>query len=362
MTKNILFLVTGMTPQIITETLWALACDPNNKTPWVPNEIHVASTERGLDQIRARLFDQGVFAQMQNEYPQLKNIQFNNHYLHSIIDKQQQPISDLKTPEDNELAADFICNKVREFTTDKDTTLHISIAGGRKTMGFYAGYALSVYGRAQDRMSHVLVDENYEVATNFFYPSQNPNAFALNSKGIVIGPMRQAKIWLAEIPFVRLRGSLPTESLLNTASFSEIINSIDLAYNPISIEINLPSRSITISGKTCKIAYLSFAFLYWFAYVKVNDLPRIERPIKDIPYERENEFIKIYLMLNKETNRELDQVFFDEIFSKLRKSIADNYGLDMADKILPKLDRSNRKRRYYDLNIPKEKITIKSFK
>lgn len=29
MTKhNILFLVTGMTPQIITETLWALACDP----------------------------------------------------------------------------------------------------------------------------------------------------------------------------------------------------------------------------------------------------------------------------------------------------------------------------------------------
>lgn len=38
---NILFLVTGMTPQIITETLWALACDPAKQEKWVPNEIQV---------------------------------------------------------------------------------------------------------------------------------------------------------------------------------------------------------------------------------------------------------------------------------------------------------------------------------
>lgn len=54
--RNVLFLVTGMTPQIITETVWALACDPDNDKPWVPDEIHVLSTEDGLNQIRSRLF------------------------------------------------------------------------------------------------------------------------------------------------------------------------------------------------------------------------------------------------------------------------------------------------------------------
>jgi CRISPR-associated protein (TIGR02584 family) len=28
--------------------------------------------------------------------------------------------------------------------------------GERKTMGFYVGYALSLFGRAQDRLSHVI--------------------------------------------------------------------------------------------------------------------------------------------------------------------------------------------------------------
>jgi CRISPR-associated protein (TIGR02584 family) len=43
----------------------------------------------------------------------------------------------------------------------------MSIAGGRKTMGFYAGYALSLYGRAQDRMSHVLVEESSKLLETF---------------------------------------------------------------------------------------------------------------------------------------------------------------------------------------------------
>ena len=47
MQKDILFLVTGMTPQIITETLYALAADPENNDKWVPTEIHVLTTAKG---------------------------------------------------------------------------------------------------------------------------------------------------------------------------------------------------------------------------------------------------------------------------------------------------------------------------
>ena len=63
MSRNILFLVTGMTPQIITETIWALACDENLDDIWVPDEVHVLSTQDGLNQIRKRLFEDGVFEQ-----------------------------------------------------------------------------------------------------------------------------------------------------------------------------------------------------------------------------------------------------------------------------------------------------------
>lgn len=59
MTK-ILFLVTGMTPQIITETIWALACDPElpHQERFIPDEVHVLSTDDGLNQIRSRLFSE----------------------------------------------------------------------------------------------------------------------------------------------------------------------------------------------------------------------------------------------------------------------------------------------------------------
>lgn len=115
MTK-ILFLVTGMTPQIITETIWALACDPElpHQERFIPDEVHVLSTDDGLNQIRSRLFSEkqgSKFAQFQEEYPQLANINFDDSddYLHVIKDRDGNILKDLKTPKDNELAADLIC-------------------------------------------------------------------------------------------------------------------------------------------------------------------------------------------------------------------------------------------------------------
>lgn len=49
-----------------------------------------------------------------------------------------------------------------------------NLAGGRKSMGFYIGYALSLFGRGQDRMSHILVEEAFETHPEFFYPPKKP--------------------------------------------------------------------------------------------------------------------------------------------------------------------------------------------
>jgi CRISPR-associated protein (TIGR02584 family) len=41
------------------------------------------------------------------------------------------------------------------LTSDPDSALHVSLAGGRKTMRFFAGYALSLFAFDRNRGPHV---------------------------------------------------------------------------------------------------------------------------------------------------------------------------------------------------------------
>ena len=65
-------------------------------------------------------------------------------------------LADIRDERDNAYAADQITKLIAMLTRDSERALHVSIAGGRKTLGFYAGYARSLLGRGQDRLSHVL--------------------------------------------------------------------------------------------------------------------------------------------------------------------------------------------------------------
>ena len=172
---KILLAVTGLSPQIVTETLYALAVGQD--TPWVPDEIHLITSCEGAERARLSLLDPvaGQFHALCRDYPSLATASFPPGNIHLIRDGAGQPLSDIRTPEDNALAADTIHAVVRSLTEDPDTELHVSIAGGRKTMGFFLGYALSLFGRPQDRLSHVLVSEPFENSWAFFYPTPYEN-------------------------------------------------------------------------------------------------------------------------------------------------------------------------------------------
>lgn len=336
MNKNILFLVTGMTPQIITETIWALACDPSREEKWIPDEVHVMSTEHGLNQIRQRLIKDGNFQKLITDY-QLPEIIFNASTMHSINDAESIPLEDLKSPEDNELAGDAICAKVREFTQQDNVSLHVSIAGGRKTMGFYAGYALSLYGRAQDRMSHVLVEDKYEAAINFFYPTPDETEFSITRDQKVIGPSKNAKIWLANIPFVRLRGSLPSSGLVQNAKFSEVVEAINLANQPASIKLIRKKRTLTLGDKVIKLPPREYAFYQWFAELALEEKGIIEAIVegeqRDIPRLLELWKDDKYKNLINSINIEeftFDKAFFEQRVSRIKSLLVKELGHDFA--------------------------------
>jgi hypothetical protein len=110
-------------------------------------------------------------------------------------------MDDIRDSNDNLIAADLIFNIVKSLTSDKDTALHASIAGGRKTMSAYLALAMQIFGRKLDRLSHVLVHPDYESGL-FFYPPKKD--FEIRTRDGRTVRAKDAIIELADIKFVRL--------------------------------------------------------------------------------------------------------------------------------------------------------------
>ena len=161
--KSILLAVTGLTPQVVTETLYAL----HQQGQGLPEQIHILTTAEGYQRARLTLINDSWLARFYTDY-QLPKPDFTEQHIHILQQANGEPLSDIRTQTDNQAMADGITEWIRNFTADPETALHVSIAGGRKTMGFYAGYALSLYGRSQDRLSHVLVSADYESHPQFY--------------------------------------------------------------------------------------------------------------------------------------------------------------------------------------------------
>ena len=102
--KKILVAVTGMSPQIITETLFALY----RQKSWIPNEVWVLTTSIGKRQIFDNLLGKhGFFHRLCEEYA-LPDIRFDEDTVQVITDKSNVPLADIRTPEENDWAADQI--------------------------------------------------------------------------------------------------------------------------------------------------------------------------------------------------------------------------------------------------------------
>ncbi|MBP8198387.1 MAG: TIGR02584 family CRISPR-associated protein, partial [Chromatiaceae bacterium] len=159
--RRILLAVTGLTPQVVTETLYALAVQ--RQPAFIPTEIHLLTTAEGAEAARLGLLsaDPGWFHRLCRDYA-LPAMTFDASHIQVLRDVDGAPLEDIRTPADNQRAADTITETLRTLTADPDAALHVSIAGGRKTMGYYLGYALSLFARPQDRLSHVLVSAPFE--------------------------------------------------------------------------------------------------------------------------------------------------------------------------------------------------------
>ena len=111
-----------------------------------------------------------------------------------------------------------------------------NLAGGRKSMGFYIGYALSLFGRRQDRMSHILVEEAFETHPEFFYPPKKPHF--LNTRPYGMADASKAQVMLAEIPFVRMR------KRCEDWTFSQAVSRTQEMLDDVDVEIDTANGAL----------------------------------------------------------------------------------------------------------------------
>jgi CRISPR-associated protein (TIGR02584 family) len=260
--RRVLLALCGLSPQVVTETLYALAVAQT--PPFLPTRIEILTTEEGRQRTLLQLLDpeDGAFPAFCREFELEALAGALDPGAIGVIAGPDGPLADIQSEDDNRAAADAIIERIRMLTADPETALHVSIAGGRKTMGFLAGHALSLFGRPQDRLSHVLVAESFVTHPDFFYPPKRPRMLYDRMNR----PVRtdQAQLVLADIPFLRLRGQLPENLLSEGRSYSTTVAEAQAALDPV-LEIDMSARAARFGGRAVKLPPIEFAWLAWHA-------------------------------------------------------------------------------------------------
>jgi CRISPR-associated protein (TIGR02584 family) len=362
--RRILLAACGLTPQVVTETIYALAVA--RPTPVVPSEVHLLATRESAQRARLSLLseDPGWFHRLRQDY-QLPRIRFDDSTIHELGGPGGDAFSDIRTVEENEGTADAITELVRELTSDPEAALHVSLAGGRKTMGFYLGYALSLFARPQDRLSHVLISTPYESHPEFFYPTPRPRIIYTPPPDQRPLDTSAAQVTLAEIPFVRLRHGLPRELLEGRSTFLEVVRAAQLAVGPPELVFHLRRRRVRAGQKEIELPPAELAFFAWIGRRRVRGLHGPGCPTEGY-FDREyaREFLEEYRRIvgpmgpDERTAHALrggmDKGYFLQRRSKLARALREALGVNAAPYLVQTVGRRPDTR--YELALAPEQI------
>ncbi len=278
--ETILLAVIGLSPAVLTETLWALAQEAD---PILPDRIVVITTSTGRALLEQKLFtpdpclndlcpwDALRQALAQSGHSLEKRLRFGATPSDICVFTATDPatgrsreLSDLRTPQDNEAAADFLLDQVRTVVENPDARLIASMAGGRKTMGALLYACLTLAGRETDRLTHVLVNEPYETLPGFWFPAQ-PGPPLKDRQGNLLSPL-QAQVELADVPFVPLRNLFQRELGRPVGTFSRLVDACRAtlrrrAAEDLQLTIDPTRHEIELGGRTLKLAPLEMLTL-----------------------------------------------------------------------------------------------------
>lgn len=360
MTRRILLAVEAYSPQTITEALYALT--QTQRPPFIPDEIRIITTERGRDIVRQALVYDEHLQRLCDDYG-LPAACAEPHF-HLITDPHGNLLWDVRSEQDNEHTADFISQHLQQLTAEPDTTLRVLLSGGRRSMTFYVGYALSLFGRPQDRLQHVLVDDCYFFLSDFYYPPPQ-TTWQTDRDGREFDASK-VEVTLADIPFVRLREGLPRELLEGERSFSATIAAAQHRFDPPQVTLGVHPPTLVCGGVNVTMPPVQLAFYAWMLQRCRDRLPPLHWTDEETPATA-TQFLRVYEHLYGKTGGYeqaaraladgLTRAWFDERKSKVCKALEQALGKQAAQPYLLQAH-GKRPRTRFGLDLPPETINL----
>jgi CRISPR-associated protein (TIGR02584 family) len=293
----ILLAVTGMSPAILTETLWALANPADDAEPVIPHRIIAVTTTEGRTRLE-QLFQPSPQLGGVAPWDALRNaLAARGHNLtgrlrfgltgHDIrvitaadpATGRTRELPDIRDRADNEAAADFLLEQVRAIVENPDTQLIASIAGGRKTMSALLYACLTLVGRETDRLTHVLVSEPFETLRDFWFPAQPGGPLLLPARSAESVSPASAVVDLADVPFVPLRNLFERELARKPGTFRRLVedcrqNLIQRAAEQLRLTVETTRPELEVNGTRVRLAPLEHLLLLFLARrAKHNEPP-----------------------------------------------------------------------------------------
>lgn len=265
--KKVLIAVCGLAPQVITETLYAL-----HQQGRLPDAVRILTTRQGMEACHAQLFagGNGQYHHFLQDYKIDPNqIDFMPQAVLPVLNDQGLVIDDISDEDDNHCFLSACMQQAFDFSSDSNTTIYYSVAGGRKTMGACLTLTAQLYGRPHDRIFHVLVSPEFENSQEFYYPPEPSRLITLYDKKQqpYQKETRYAQIQLVPIPFIPLRGNFPNSLLQQPETPSALMMSLVQEEKPV-LTIDLKEKKIVWKQRETDLPPALLALYTFFAEQK----------------------------------------------------------------------------------------------
>lgn len=259
---TVLLALCGMSPAVITETVWALA----RETPPVRlHRIVVLTTVRGRAAIRSELFESGVWAALRGEL----NAGDGEYRFGDTGDSLRvfpsfdgaRDLDDILTSEDSVAVGDFVLENLRQFTESANTRVVCSLAGGRKTMSALAALSMTLLGRPDDRLCHVLVPPPFDsprLDPKFFFPQPG---VVHRSEGRELRS-EEVAVSLHDIAYVHCRHLFPETFGSIATGYRGLVGAVNETLVPPTLTLNPDTAEVTVNETTQVLSETLFLMLW----------------------------------------------------------------------------------------------------
>mgnify|MGYP003644523949 CR=1 FL=1 len=281
--QSVLLSLVGTAPAVLTETVWAMA---TQSEPVIPDRIIAVTTAPGAAKLKEKLFTDGHWKRMLTELGG-KGLELEGKLRFGPIAdsirvfpdlSRSRELDDIRSIDDNEAVAEFFMEIIRSFTENESVRLIVSIAGGRKTTSALLHSVMTLLGRAQDQINHILINDEWIFQPNFLYPGCE-GEFVNRDTGARLSSA-DAELQLVDVPFVPLRYLFKRDVERSAGSFVELINQVRTKTinvdEDLIVQLDTEKGSLSVSGREISLSGNEFLLYLFFSRLALEGRPPVE--------------------------------------------------------------------------------------